>query len=176
MPLIWFKLFFTERVFEELARNTNAYAALKGAGSQGRPWRVVTAAELKVWIGLVVYMSVVRQSRLAELWYRSGDWPRHSICRFMGLTRFKQIKRYFHVSPPPPPSPTRTGSTLFDKLEPLSTWLKESFARVVTPASYVTIDKMIIRFTGRSKHTIMMRGKPTPVGYNVLALCDRGYC
>lgn len=174
MPLIWFKLFFTNAVFETLAINTNAYAASKDAGkSGGRPWRQVTAAELKVWIGLLVYMSVVRQSRVDELWYRSEDWPRHQICRFMGQTRFQQIKRFFHVSPPFTNLPKNRW---FNKLEPLSSMLKKSFKEVVTPASQVTIDEMIIRFTGRSKHTIMMRGKPTPVGFNVLALCDRGYC
>ena len=33
----------------------------------------------------------------------------------------------------------------------------------------------MVRFTGRSAHTILLRGKPTPQGYKILALCDHGY-
>ena len=39
----------------------------------------------------------------------------------------------------------------------------------------VSIDEIIVRFTGRSVHTTMMRGKPVPEGYKVFALCDAGY-
>jgi len=34
---------------------------------------------------------------------------------------------------------------------------------------------MIVNFTGRSTHTIWLPGKPIPVGYKVLAICDSGY-
>ncbi|RPB11551.1 hypothetical protein P167DRAFT_575291 [Morchella conica CCBAS932] len=50
-PLSFFKLFFTEEVFESLAVNTNAYADMKGAGLVGRRWRKTNAAELMVFIG-----------------------------------------------------------------------------------------------------------------------------
>ena len=32
-----------------------------------------------------------------------------------------------------------------------------------------------MRFSGRSNHTIRIRGKPTPEGYKIFALCDHGY-
>ena len=54
--------------------------------------------------------------------------------------------------------------------------LRADFQSIITPATSVSIDEIIVRFTGRSKHTIMMRGKPCPVGYNVPALCEAGYC
>lgn len=174
LPLLFFKLFFTKEVFEGLAANTNAYADFKDARGEGRrSWSAVTAGELKIWIGLIIYMSVNRQSRTEEFWYRKPDWPSHCITRFRGRTRFEQIKRYFHISPPVESLPR---SRFYEKLEPLASLVKESFKRVLLPATPVAVDEMIIRFTGRSKHTIMMRGKPVPVGYNVLALCEAGYC
>lgn len=175
LPLLFFKLFFSNAVFAVMAYNTNAYALLYNAGEaeNGRPWKDVTAAELKIWIGLIIYMSVIRQARLPEFWYRNCDWPTHCITRFMSLRRFEQIKRYFHVSPPFRDLPKEH---FFDKLEPVSSMVKAAFQRVVRPATQVSVDEMIIRFTGRSSHTIMMRGKPVPEGYNVLALCEGGYC
>jgi hypothetical protein len=34
---------------------------------------------------------------------------------------------------------------------------------------------MIVRFGGHSQHTYRLKGKPTPVGFNIFALCDSGY-
>jgi hypothetical protein len=34
---------------------------------------------------------------------------------------------------------------------------------------------MIVRFGGRSQHTYRLKGKPTPLGYKIFALCDSGY-
>ena len=172
LPLLVFKLFFSDWIFELLARNTNSYAQSKGAGGKGsRSWRPVTAAELRIWIGLLIYMSVFNQSRTEEYWYQRSAWPRHPITRYMGFTRFEQIKRFFHVS-----LFTGVRETILERLEPLASLLQEAFQKVVTPATAVAIDEMIIRFTGRAKETIMMRGKPVPEGFYVLALCDGGYC
>jgi hypothetical protein len=173
LPLLLFQLFFSDAVFEMLAAATNAYAAFKNAGGPGRrQWKDTTAAELKIWLGLIIYMGVVRQGRTDEFWYRKSDWPEHSICRFLGYTRFEQLKRYFHISEPFAHLPQQR---FYEKLEPLASILKEAFMRVVRPATAVSVDEMIIRFKGRSRHTIMMRGKLVPVGYNVLSLCERGY-
>ena len=37
------------------------------------------------------------------------------------------------------------------------------------------IDEVIAKFTGRSAHTLYIKGKPIPQGFKILALCDRGY-
>lgn len=108
MPLLWSRLFFINSVFEMLARNTNAYAASKDAGVRGRRWHDVTAAEIKVCIGLLVCMSVMKQSRVVDFWFKDEDWPNHKICRFMALGRFQQISRYFHASPPATSLPRKT--------------------------------------------------------------------
>ena len=33
----------------------------------------------------------------------------------------------------------------------------------------------MIRFSGRSGHTFRMKNKPTPEGYKIMSLCERGY-
>jgi hypothetical protein len=65
---------------------------------------------------------------------------------------------------------------VFAKVEPLASLLRDSFQKIVTPATAVAVDEVIVRFTGRAKEIIMMRGKPVPIGYYVLALCEGGYC
>ncbi|PWW78006.1 hypothetical protein C7212DRAFT_175804 [Tuber magnatum] len=34
---------------------------------------------------------------------------------------------------------------------------------------------MMVHFTGCSSHTVMIRAKPIPQGYKMLALCEKGY-
>ena len=33
----------------------------------------------------------------------------------------------------------------------------------------------MIRFSGRSIHTVRIKNKPTPEGFKILSLCDAGY-
>ncbi|PWW72382.1 hypothetical protein C7212DRAFT_228114, partial [Tuber magnatum] len=47
--------------------------------------------------------------------------------------------------------------------------------RYCTPATHVSIDEMMIRFIGRSVHTVRLPNKPIPEGYKVFALCEHGY-
>lgn len=171
LPLLFFKLFFTDEVLAVLVANTNLYAASKGAGLNGRLWKDVTVPELKIWLGLVIYMSVFKIHRTSDYWSRMGDQPVNCIMRFMGLTRFEQIKRYLHCSPPSDLPQTR----FYEKMEPVSTMLQQRFQQVVAVETEVSIDECIVRFQGRSRHTVMIRGKPVPVGYYVLALCAAGY-
>ena len=136
-----------------------------------RPWRAITAPELKIWLGLVIYMSVVSATTIFDYWSRNTELPAHQISAFMSRTRFQQIKRYLHLSPPGIVPIQRWWT----KLEPMSSQLKANFKRYVKPRSVVSIDEIMVRFTGRSLHTVAFRGKPVPLGYKILALCDAGY-
>ena len=175
-----FNLFFTQEVLETMVTNTNKYATSKNAGIPGagqesrRPWKEVTVPELKIWLGLIIYMSVVRLTRVDEHWTKNGEWPKHCLMKFMGFNRFANIKRFFHISPPVEgPLPM---TRFFENLEPIASIVRNNFQRTAIPATSVSIDEIIVQCTGRSKHTIMMRGKPCPVGYNVLAVCEASYC
>jgi hypothetical protein len=120
----------------------------------------------------------------------------------MGQTRFEEIKRWFHLSPPQ----TLARRRFFDKLEPLSSHLQErschpsrrplfsrsprvlflrlvhlprqryprphgerSASGYVIPATEVSVDEMMVRFTGRSHHTQRMPYKPIPEGYKIFS-------
>jgi len=49
------------------------------------------------------------------------------------------------------------------------------FQRFCCPATPVSIDEMMVRFTGRSEHISLIKSKPTPEGFKIIALCDKGY-
>jgi len=90
----------------------------------------------------------------------------------MSLTRFQQIKRYFHVADP---RIELTAKLWYHKLEPLASQLQERFRQFFIPSTKVVIDEMMIRFCGRSAHTVKMKNKLIKQGYKVFALCSWGY-
>lgn len=68
-PYSLFTLFLTEEHFETIATNTNEYAREKGAGSEGkRTWWPTSAAEVKVFVGIFIYMGVVRLPAYEDYW------------------------------------------------------------------------------------------------------------
>jgi hypothetical protein len=82
-PLLFFKLFVTDEDFATVATNTNLYAESKGAGQkqeQGKrrlPWvtrtkrscKPTTARELMVWFGILIFVGLVKVSRLNLYWW-----------------------------------------------------------------------------------------------------------
>ena len=169
-PVSIFRLFMTDLMLDTIVESTNAYAGAKFAGATGRGWVDLSEAELVIWIAIVIYQGLYSMPSNENYWNTDSRTPVHEISRHMKLLRYEQIKRYLHISPP-----EGSSRDFFDKLEPLLSHVRDTSKRLYTPSSNVSVDEMMIRFSGRSAHTIRMKNKPVPEGYKVLALCDAGY-
>jgi Transposase IS4 len=83
----------------------------------------------------------------------------------IALFRFQQIKRYFHVSPPPTSHlPTARWHT---KLESLASLLCTKFQTYVVLRQNVSFDEMMVLFAGSSKHILKMKNKPILKGLKI---------
>ena len=149
------------------------------------PWRPVSPEEIWVFIGILITMGVYRCKTPADIWHtgRNG-WGRHAriqlyahrwskpISKALSNNRFFQIKRYLHISPP---ALDTSRSNWRHKLEPINSRMQEECQKYYLPSSDTTVDEMMIRFGGRSRHTSRMPNKPITEGYKVFATCDHGY-
>lgn len=63
----------------------------------------------------------------------------------------------------------------YSKVDPLATHIQTISKSICVPSSNISVDEMIVRFSGRSTHTVRIKNKPTPEGYKILSLCDAGY-
>ena len=95
--------------------------------------------------------------------------------KFMSFYRFQQIKRYFHVSPPPSTTTRIPLSHWHLKLEPLASMLRTKFQAYVVLGQNVSFDEMMIRFSGKLVHTLKMPNKLVKKGFKIWALYDQGY-
>ena len=89
-----------------MVTNTNQYAASHNAGipqekyETRHPWKDTSVPEMMIWLGLIIYISVVRLTRVEKYWTRNGEWPKHYITKFQGYNGFTNIKRFFYFSLP----------------------------------------------------------------------------
>jgi len=160
-PLPIFSLYWGDEILEEIVTATNLYAKSKQNGippelrDLQREWRPLTVSELKRFLGATIFMGVTKAPQRADYWSRAFvNMPKCSL----PLRRYEQIKRYLHISMPPPPNAGKPKWT--DKLEPLSSHLRRRSRELYLPSTHVATDEMMVRFKGRSAHTVRMPSKP----------------
>ena len=113
-------------------------------------------------------MGIYHAPSLEDYWDQRINRPLYQFTNYMSLFRFQQLKRFLHVS-----SFNDTSDQHFtSKVEPLLSRVNKRFQRYRVPASKVSIDEMMILFTGRSINTYGIKNKPVWEGYKVIALCD----
>ncbi|EDN09853.1 predicted protein [Histoplasma mississippiense (nom. inval.)] len=141
-------------------------------------WKNTNPAEIKVFIGILLYMGVHKSHR-TDLYWRNDlkQGPIHSVQSYMTHTRFKQLKRYIHISNPR--EARRPGAKNKDdwwyKVEPLATEFHMACRKYYTPGSKISIDEIMVKCFGRSQHTYKMPNKPIPRGYKIFGLAEHGY-
>jgi Transposase IS4 len=179
-PIHYFELFWGLEIWDLLVQNTNAYAQYKEArgkenkSSKIRWWKATTIYEMRIFIALLIYIGIIGASNIESFWDKDG-LTIHKPMKFMTFYRFEQIKRYFHISPPPSTTARTPSSQWHLKLEPLASMLRTKFQTYVILSQNVSFDEMMVPFSGRSTHTLKMPNKPIKEGFKLWALCDRGY-
>lgn len=181
-PIHIFQLFFNDILFQTIATNTNLYAAHKRAKKElpegkGRKWTDVTVQDIKCWLGIVIYMGVVQLGAVRDYWRRDGLFPSHDISDYMSQTRFEDIKRYLHITPPDTAAYDSTSKRRLwhQKVDPLLNQLRHASQAYRVPSSNIAIDEAIIRCTGRSQDTYKTPFKPIPQGLKFHCAADHGY-
>ena len=109
--------------------------------------------ELKIFFGIIIYMSLFKSASIQDYWHKDGQAPIHTITKYKGKTRFEDLERWFHVAPPTRNTYSNTLSShmqwFCSKLYPLTHMLQEAWQKYCTVATEVSVDEMMIQFTGR---------------------------
>jgi hypothetical protein len=67
-PVHIFGLFLTPELLRTIKDNTNAYERTNSTESTGRVWKELTLDELRIWLGIVIYMGVHSCPAVADYW------------------------------------------------------------------------------------------------------------
>ncbi|PKY32993.1 hypothetical protein RhiirB3_394451 [Rhizophagus irregularis] len=146
-PYSIFSLFFSLEQIEIIVKNTNKYAYMKDAG-EGRKWKELTIKEFRIWLAILIYAGVFKLPSIRDYWNRDNKFPEHKITTFMSLVCFEQIKRFMHIS-----DCTVQPPFWYSKVDPLATHIQTISKSICMPSSNISVDEIIVRFSGRSTHT-----------------------
>ena len=186
-PVTVFKHFLRNSDYAEFAHNTNINASASNAREHakstpkgnGREWKETNAAEMKVFIGILLYMGIhpVGSVKRAAYWNTSREAPNHPMIQgAMGCTRFYQLCRYFKASNLlDEASLEMHAKDWWKKVDPLVTNFRNRAMEAFTPGRDIAIDELFIEAKGRSQHTLQILFKAAGKGYKVYALCSLGY-
>jgi hypothetical protein len=167
-PSSFFNLFWGDEILDHIVRATNSYALMKRA--KKKQWRrEITRNELRAFLGITIMMGVVRVPCKRKYW-TLGLLAAARI----SSDRYHEIKRYLHISIPND-TINLPHHEWWKKLEPLNSHLRQRSRDLLLPSTNLSIDEMMVSFTGRSRHTVRIPSKPIPVGYKIFAICDNGY-
>ena len=133
-------------------------------------WKPTYAAEIYLFFGMLIYMSIHVEPRFEHYWSTAPTNPVHPIARFMSRNRFQLLYRRFCVwdTMDPPQG-------VFNKIENWSNHLQQTSTRYWKPASDVSVDEAMVRYTGKSTETVHLPAKPIPMGYKLWVVADSGY-
>jgi hypothetical protein len=138
-------------------------------------WKPTTTAEIYLWLGYLVYMGIHRETRYSDYWkapQAGQQLPVHPIAKFMPKDRFLQLQRRIRICPN---SPDSTLPKPYSYLEEWSQHIQEVSTLLYQIGTDITVDECIQGFTGRSRQTTTVPNKPTPTGFKIWVLGQRGY-
>lgn len=163
-PLDLLQLFVDEEVLSLISSETN-----KNAKENVSNWKDVNHQELKQFLGLIIYMGVVKYPKISDYWSRKPYFKNNFVSKVMTRTRFQSILRFLHFSQNNPTD--RLG-----KLRPFISLLNEKFKHYKVPGECLVIDETMIPFRERLIFRQYLPGKSAKYGVKLYKMCDpEGY-
>ncbi|EGU88210.1 hypothetical protein FOXB_01272 [Fusarium oxysporum f. sp. conglutinans Fo5176] len=143
-------------------------------------WEGISTATAYVWLGILIYLGIHREISLEDHWKAPslGDQrPLHPFTKFMPLQKFELITRYFRTFDHTnlDVSDKRDLPKTFQAAKEWSKHIQRVSIKLYLPGTNLTVDKCIVPFTGRSKETTLVKGKPTPKGFKIWVIAQQGY-
>lgn len=140
-----------------------------------RPWWPTCGEEIKVWLGINLYLGYLGRTDIAGAWSsRNRIWQ---VYEHMSLVRFEQLRRYFHIYGPDDISqlPEDLQPPWYIKFERLASKLRTRFHAFVNPGTCISIDESMAMCTGRTFHKTHINRKPITDGYKIITAACNGY-
>lgn len=174
---------FDNEIISLLVEETNAYyhQYVRKAGgldnikpnARARKWTDVTNAEMKAFIGILLYIGLVRLPNYESYWNNDDLLSLKGLTQIMPRDRFLNLLAFFHTAnndnEPPRDSPNFQPTYKFHKLSQL---LLERWQRYYYPSREISVDETLIPFKGRTKYLQYIPSKPHKWGLKVWTLAD----
>ena len=165
-PFQCFTHFFTKEFIENISEQTNLYARQQDIETTF----TTTAAEIRKYIGILIFMSIYRYPNAAEYWGRYSFEP---VRTAMTSKRFYLIRKYLHFNDKS--KEKKRDEPGFDplyKVQPLIKHLNSRFETVPKLPRLCVDEQMCATKMKRTSLRQYMPAKPHKWGFKLFVLCD----
>lgn len=180
-PLLLFQLFLPIFLVEKWVKYTNEGPIPGPYGppskhSSKNAWTPISIEEVYVWIGILIYIGIHKETRLEDHWKTSkpeDPRPDHFIITLMSFKRFKQILRRLRIF-----NPFLRNSYLSKSFQRVNEWslhIQAASLAIYKPGTNIAVDECMIRYQGRSFKTTFVPRKPIPIGFKAWVVAQAGY-
>ena len=144
--------------------------------SRIRKWKDVVAAEIRVYLAILLYMGIFPKP---ERWMYWSTKPMHGgtfLSNFMSSNRFFLLDRCLHftdTSVPLPADASRTTKVLW-RIRPFFDAIINNFHRIYVPAAKIAIDESLMLWKGRLAVKQYIPLKRARFGLKLYQLCECG--
>jgi len=175
-----FSYFFTDEIIDIITKETNKYSfyileLIKNnlhPNKKLKQFKIkeVTKEEIKIFIGLIILMGVLKLPELRDYWSKDPFIATVPFRFFFGRDRFLYILRFLHVFD----SNTiqKENKDPLIRIREFSNNLKSNFQKKSLLDKELSVDEMIIPSKGRCKFRQYIKSKRHRFGMKVWALCD----
>jgi hypothetical protein len=143
-------------------------------------WEGLSSSQVYIWLGVLIYLGVHRERAIEDHWSTPDlgvNSPFHMITKFMPLRKFELIHRYLRPFDYIKINETESHDLpkVFQAAEEWSQHIQHMSALLFQPGSSLAVDECMIRYTGRSKETTLVKNKPTPLGFKIWIIAQEGF-
>lgn len=169
----FFSLFIDEQFYNLLADETNKYAEYcRKKDNQGvEKWYEVSAAEIKAYIGILIFMGIVILPEIED-YFTSEFCDCPLVRKAMTRRRFQLISKFLHLTDEEEkPIDNCIDSDILYKVRPAIN-IAEHYEKYFLPGRELSIDEAMIKFKGRLHFKQYMPAKPIKWGIKVWVIAD----
>ena len=173
-PIDIYNLILTEDIVSMIVTETNRYAQQVIDDSQLtrrsrlHAWKDTNNAEIRKYIGIVIYMGLNPKPEIALYWSKSILYADPFVPNLMTRERFELLYRFLHFTDNTAPHDDQDG---LYKFTPLGDSIISRFQTVYKPGSEIVIDESMICFRGRLGIRQYVPGKSHKYGVKLYKLC-----
>ncbi|XP_016521942.1 piggyBac transposable element-derived protein 4-like [Poecilia formosa] len=176
-----FKMYFDQTTIKILCVNTNKNAARHLAAGKNFKWTDVTEGEMYRYIGLTLYMGILKRPQLKDFWRTSTIFQVAYPSQVMSRDRFLNITTNMHMSDPVADAVNdgKKGTPEYDRLHrlrPLYDSLQIACKAVYHPRQHLSVDERMVATKAKTSLKQYIKSKPTRWGIKLFVLSDNtGY-
>ena len=170
MPIEFFNFFVSTDFYELIHEQTSLYKMSQSlVNSAAKKVDNVTIEDIKKLFGIILYMGIVKLPNRRMYW--QSQTRIDLIADAMPVNRFAQILHVLHYNDNNLiPNANSQDYNKCYKVQPLLDHLREKFASVVVPETFLSVDEQVVPFKGASGLKRYLPKKPKTWGYKFWAL------